>query len=527
MSFEQPIVAGQAKRTRLWVVAAFLFALVATTVDLAQMLADGIAAIRFPWELDYGEGIVWEQMRLMVAGQGYGSIDGLPAIVFHYPPVFHMVTAGLAAVSGLDPLAVGRSVSLGSTLLIGVLGGLIAARTVRADDPLRTAVVCGITACLTTFCFAPIAFWAPLMRVDLLSIALSFAGLFVAMAALARPRLIVVSALLFVAAVFTKQISIVAPAAVFLTFLLVRPKLAWSLLAVCVVTGLTVLAALMLATDGAFARHIFLYNTNRFDAGRLVLTVIAVTSHFLFAVVLAIGVATRLRKRLPLYRGAGSIAELRRRLGSAPGDTFFLLILVYALLAGVMTLAIAKVGSNQNYFVEWMAVLAILLGISVRDAATAAFGGTGAPGKLLSAYPFLLPLMIGLQAIAGAPLANYAEYCTPRRATELQALQAMVAAARRPVISDNMVLLLRSGVPVQVEPAIFAELASKGMWDEAPFVRRVRARQFAFFITHGERGDALFDARYNPAVAAAIDDAYPVKRKAAGYTLHLPRPSHR
>ena len=522
MSFEQKIVASEAQRTRRWAIAAFLFALVATLLDLGAMLADAAAAIRFAWELDYGEGIVWEQMRLMVAGDGYRSIDGLPAIVFHYPPVFHMVTAGLSGLTGLDPLAVGRSVSLGSTLLIGLFGGLIAGRTVRADDPLRTAVLCGTTACLTTFCFAPIAFWAPLMRVDPLSLALSFGAVLVAMGALARPRLILVSALLFVAAVFTKQTSIVAPAAVFLTFLLVRPRLAWTLLAGCVAAGLLVLGALMLATDGTFVRHIFLYNSNRFDAGRLILTVIAVSSHFLFFAVLLVGVTTRLRVRLPLYRGARSVAELRARLSSAPGDAFFLLILVYALLAGLMTLTIAKVGSNQNYFVEWMAVLAVLLGISVRDAANAVLGVATAPTKRLFAYPFLLPLMIGLQAIAGAPLADYAGYCSPRRAAEMRALQAMVAAAPRPVISDNMVLLLRSSVPVQVEPAIFAELSSKGVWDEAPFVDRIRARQFAFFVTDGVRGQDPFDKRYNPNVADAIDAAYPIKRKMAGYTLHLP-----
>ena len=70
--------------------------------------------------------------------------------------------------------------------------------------------------------------------------------------------------------------------------------------------------------------------------------------------------------------------------------------------------------------------------------------------------------------------------------------------------------------------AIFAELAAKGVWDEKPFVVRVRRGEFAMFITVGRRGQRLFDSRYNPAVADAMDEAYPVKEILAGYTLHLP-----
>ena len=72
------------------------------------------------------------------------------------------------------------------------------------------------------------------------------------------------------------------------------------------------------------------------------------------------------------------------------------------------------------------------------------------------------------------------------------------------------------------EPAIFAELASTGDWDERPFVRRIRNREFAFFVTWGQRGFDRFDERYNPAVADAIDAAYPITQRAAGLIVHRP-----
>jgi hypothetical protein len=200
-----------------------------------------------------------------------------------------------------------------------------------------------------------------------------------------------------------------------------------------------------------------------------------------------------------------------------------LLILVYALLAGLMALSVAKSGSNVNYFIEWMAVLAILLGILVRDAASAAVGGASAGrSKRLFDQPALLPLLIGLQALTLASPPARAETRAPSRVAQLETLSAMIREADRPVVSDDMVLLRRSGVPVQWEPAIFAELASTGAWDERGFVERIRAGQFGFFVTAGTRGQRLFDSRYNPAVADAIAAAYPVRRKLAGFTVHLP-----
>ena len=145
-----------------------------------------------------------------------------------------------------------------------------------------------------------------------------------------------------------------------------------------------------------------------------------------------------------------------------------------------------------------------------------------APRKRLFAHPVFVPLLIGLQALVSGPLADYVSQASSARVAELETLRSMVRSAPRPVISDDMVLLMRAGVPVQWEPAIFAELASTGTWDETPFVERVKAHHFAFFVTVGKRGDRLFDSRYNRAVADAMDAAYPVQREIAGYTIHFP-----
>ncbi len=98
-----------------------------------------------------------------------------------------------------------------------------------------------------------------------------------------------------------------------------------------------------------------------------------------------------------------------------------------------------------------------------------------------------------------------------------------IAAARKPVIADDMTLLIRAGRRVDWEPAIAAELAHTGLYDEAAFANLIRAGHFAFFVTEERMGTKVFNERYNDAVATAIKDLYPRQEDVGGDTLHLPR----
>jgi hypothetical protein len=85
-----------------------------------------------------------------------------------------------------------------------------------------------------------------------------------------------------------------------------------------------------------------------------------------------------------------------------------------------------------------------------------------------------------------------------------------------------MVVVLQSGKEVVWEPAIFAELATLNRWDEGPFIRMIQSNDFAFFVTKGQKGELLFDSRYNASVSEAIEAAYPRTEQLAGYIIHLP-----
>ena len=495
------------------VLAALTVAVLVLAAKLALFLAFAAKAVRFPYELDYGEGIVWQQMLLMFDGRGYGAIDGLPAIVFHYPPVFHGLVMGTSKAFALDPLAAGRLVSLAATLVAGAFVGLIAYRLARREADRRTATLSATAGGLIALAFLPVSIWAPLMRVDMVAMALSLAGLHCGLAALERPRMVLLAALCFVAAVYTKQTSLAAPAATFLVLLLVRPRTAFTGIAACLILGLAALGALAWATDGGFLRHIFLYNINRFDTSRLIWIPQMAAAHMMFFAAVGVGLFAGLSGRFPAFRAERSLRALRSDLAAPGGDGAFLMLLVY-LLAATATLAmVAKSGASINYLIEWMLASAIFAGLGL-----AALAGRPKARRLA----LLLPLAVAFQAVLVPAEPGFAAAMTASRTRELEQLSAQIAAASRPVISDDMVILLRSGKEVQWEPAIFAELASTGAWDERPFVERIRRREFAFFVTVGGRGSRLFDSRYTPAVADAIAAAYPVRRKIAGYIVHAP-----
>jgi hypothetical protein len=126
------------------------------------------AAIRYPFELDYGEGIVWQQALLIPTRRMYGDITQFPFIVFHYPPLYHLVVR-FAAAMNTDFLAAGRGVSVASTIAIGALAAGLGFHAVRESASQVASLVGTAVAGLSVFCCWPVLLWSPLFRVDMLA----------------------------------------------------------------------------------------------------------------------------------------------------------------------------------------------------------------------------------------------------------------------------------------------------------------------------------------------------------------------
>ena len=227
-------------------------------------IRDFIVAIHYPYELDYGEGIVWQQAALIPGPRMYAPGAGLPFIAFQYPPLFYLVTRVVATFMP-DLLSAGRLVSATAALsivpLIGMLVIVAAPRSFKGRT--LTAVTIAAAAGLLALSLHAVRTWGLFMRVDMIAVALGLAG--VGTAAWSNGKLwgTTCGLLLCVASVYCKQTQLPAGIAIFLIVLLRRPRAALGAAAVAAATGLAVLGLLQWLTSGGFLENIIGYNVNR------------------------------------------------------------------------------------------------------------------------------------------------------------------------------------------------------------------------------------------------------------------------
>ena len=513
---------GASDRVRLQqrvIVLGLLVVAVLMLRNLGALLVFAGNALSYPYSFDYGEGIVWQQMRDMLQGVAYGPLGVYPAVVYHYPPVFHLTVAAAAALSGADELAAGRAVEIASSLVTAVLVACLTMMALGRELSVRIRVGCGAVASLMFLSCGPVFAWTPLMRVDMLAGALGLLGLVFAIRAIDRPAWIYAASVAFVLSLYTKQIGIAPPAAAFAVLLLVDRPTALRGLAASSLLGLVILGALTWMTDGGFVRHIFMYNVNRLDLSRLANLASGVGAHLPLVLLAAAGAVYGWQQVRWAAGGTVGLQSVRALKGDRIAFAS-LVLLTFLAIKTLMLPAILKSGSNHNYLIEWLSALAIFAGIAMNHVLAAALGTASArpdraPLLLALALPVaLMPLVLGWEI---------SRQHMDARAAEFTSLVVRIAAAPKPVIADDMTLLIRAGRRVEWEPAIAAELAHTGVYDEAAFVRLIRAGEFAFFVTEDRMGTKAFNERYNDAVATAIKDLYPRQEDVGGDTLHLPR----
>jgi hypothetical protein len=476
---------------------AWLIALTFVAVRFFRFIGNGWFAVRYPYEIDYGEGIVWQQADMILAGTGYGDITRFPFIVFHYPPIYHLAASATDLLFPGDWLAAGRLVALVSTLACACLcSWLVLLATRKNDDRAAGAIL----AAIMFLSAAPVVVWGALARVDMLALALCLGGLVAGIKSFEKPKLIILGAFLFVLALFTRQTAIFAPAALFGTMLLIHARLAFVGIGWSTLFGLAGLGLTSVLTDGRFVEHIFLYNVNRFSFAHFQKEVdqglLGQPQYWVLTLLSAIFLVWALWRS----RRESTIPSV----GALAGKVC-LSYLAFSLISLVL---VAKLGSNVNYFVDLCAAAAILSGMAAARVSRQLLSGS-----VFGQY-FGVGLIIAVMWSAVSIPAAYVDQARKRPAISALDQQVReIRVASKPVLSDDMVVIRKAGKQVVWEPAIFSELAHAGMWDEKLIVQMIDDREFAFIRTIGTKGMPLFDARYRPAVIEAIDRAYPVTVK--------------
>lgn len=482
---------------------------------LAINARSALIVIRFPFGVDYGEGIVWQQMRNIMRGHGYAPLGVYPAIVYHYPPVFHLSVGLVAQLLGADELATGRAVSwiatLGTASLIGILATLLGR---RGKDRLA-GMVGGLLIGLLYLSCTPVIDWGPLMRVDMLAYFLGLSGLLCTLRAIDRPVALYAAAFCFTLALYTKQVSIAAPVAAFCGLIVVRPRLAWLLAAVTIAQSGLLLLGLSWVTGGNFLRHIILYNVNRVAPGALASLIAPLLQHLVYITLALAGLFVLLARVRDLWP-----ARQNHAVAVAGATT----MVAYFILKTLMLGMIMKSGAGLNYAIEWFCAMAILAGVIILPAAETAVMATRYGEVQPDKSPFVAATILLAIALQAQQLPRL--LLTPENAkagfARGKLFLDLIHLSAKPVISDEMTYLIRAGRSVDWEPAIAAELGATRRYDEAAFVHLIRQKRFGLFITQGDRGEAAFDNRYNPPVADAIEAAYPKKYRLGRFIIHAP-----
>jgi hypothetical protein len=461
----------------LWPTLLLLAIYAASYIQFAAQLAS------FPFDIDQGEGYdAWSGWLINLGELPYTSNAAYPYYSSNYPPVWsYLVSIPMAWLGpGLGPARlVSTLAGIGTSLLLGLA-------TRRMSGSTLAGILAG-----GFFLASPYVFHTtPLARVN--GTALFFAVSGLALVEQPTRARVVLASLAFVAALFTKQTTVDAVVAGVL-WLWLRD---WrrGVLAGSVITagGLLGLAALIVATGGAFWLNVVAGNANPMDPGQL--------SGYLMNFGL-----------LHCVLVAMAAAELRRN--RSPWALYFV-------TASVAALGVAKWGAGESYFLGAIAASCVLAGtwaarqlqsaghIRVAVCAAlllqAALMSHGALSDTLNWLPDRGPQ----GALLGRPPAEADRF-------EAERLAERIRNATGPVLAEDPSFVVVAGQGVVGNATHLRNLYKAGLWDPAPLVSDLAQRRYAIVVLNAEL--------YPEPVLTAIGRFYFVDRavRVNGATYHV------
>lgn len=462
--------------------------LLAQSWALLLFLRHGWDALAFPFPLNYGEGPLLDQAVRLASFESIYSNDlvGGPHTISNYPPFYLMVQAPFVWLFGPE-LWYGRLISL---LSVAATALLVALTLFTLTKDRIAAMAAGLT-------FPTIPYvmrWSSLGRVDLLGLALSWAGLFVVVRFSERRRAIAIAAVLFVAAVMTRQTYVLAAPLTAFVWLLVagRRRRALELAGLSCALGLASFVGLNLATGGGFFLNTVTANINEFRWERVSFNA------------LGAGLAC------PLLLLGGLAFGTK-----APRDRLWWLVVPYLILSVPSAMLVGKVGSDVNYLLELSAALCL---------------ATGALIAWQRERPRLRAVLISLLALQVLALAQSSlvpsglqGYVTDQE-REVRELSRVVAGAEGPVLTDEyMGLLPLNGKRIHLQPFEMTQLSRDGSWNQTRAVESIRNEKYAVVMMwEPPFAKDIKQDRWTDEMLAAIDAHYEPQQRLADMVVYRP-----
>lgn len=493
---------------------------------ISEYLFFVINALSYPFGLDYGENAVLQHLLGIPSSKMYGDITIYPFTVFNYPPVYYFAVR-FFSVFLPDYLLAGRFISILSAIGVSIVVFCLVVRVTRPGFS-NSRFFASLIGASTVFTFAPVSSWSVLMRVDMLALMLSFLGIYAALRSIERPALLYFSALVFILALFTKQTMIAAPLATFGVMFFLRPKLALKVSLVAVGLGSAAFFVLTYITQGGFFLHVIKYNINPFNWAAKVKPLaeqLWIHSGYIFIVLISLSMVwNEVFQNLKCARGP---KNLRLLLLKDPLSLFAILFTIYFLLSAVMIFSYGKVGSNVNYFLEWVCCWSVLIGVGFGVMLRSLEHSSSVLAiikKSLFNIGIVLILFYQVQVLTDWSKGFYRfAYRIPQE--ESLHIIKLIRKASKPVIASDPMLIVRAGKEASYEPFTNQELVDMGFWDQSLIIDLIRKHAFEFIITNMKQeqwgDDAYFP--YNSVFHNIIIQEYPRIVKGQYYQIHYPR----
>jgi hypothetical protein len=283
--------------------------------------------------------------------------------------------------------------------------------------------------------------------------------------------------------------------------------------------GTLAFSILQLSTSGGFWHHIFEYNLNRFFFQRMIGGILfqkpdalgVLVGVLAFAYLWWIEAAAILARNINGWVDA--IRQSRRLRALMTVSLWFGFTSAQLVSAG-------KWGSATNYFIEWMCITTVPTGM----VASLAWDRAATRNKAVR-FAGLAGLLLSLalaKHVLHRPLFKHQIVDDPNGIAVCSQLVNLIRENPKPTLSEDMVLLLRAGRAVPIEPAIFADLTARGIWDQRPFLKLIEDHFFGLVILEDQGVQDEVGTRFTSEVARAIQHSYPLIEHIGNYIVRHP-----
>jgi hypothetical protein len=458
--------------------------------------------LRYPYGINYGEAPIINQARSIENKEILykEDLNEPPFVIANYPPLYPAAIAVLNSILNIPLLQSGRAISIFFSLVSATIISFF------SYELTQRKLFAFFSAAL--FLGNPfVLVWSPAARVDMMALGFSLLGLWTLYKSKSSSYWLIATVVFFILAIYTKQSYLFAGPLAGLIWLWHQNK-RHALYFMIAVGGLTLLIFGMInaITNGGFYTNIVLATIGQY---RIAITLLMFKSFLtVWLIILIISILTllfithvTLQVKATSHNDNNSLVFMVYGLGG------------YSLGAVISALAVGKIGSDANYFLELIAVCSIWCGIGLMYILD--------QGKTVK-YVCLGLLSIQMMWVFVQGIKSSHDLIGTQKAQikldNILFEQVKKASQKGIVLSDDYLdLIVLSGQSIYYAPFEYNQVYYAGLWNPDLFIEQINQRLFPLILTDGNNLDE--GIYWSPIIVEAIESNYTMQRNESALIL--------